>query len=297
MGNQKSGIVTAVLMLILILVLLVAIFLELGGFRLFLKQPESVAALPPAQVLEVASTTPEIQPEIVPPSIILSETSPSSTKKYIQITDSCDFSYQGECVRVRSGAGLTTPVVGTLRSGMVLAYEDIVEADGLRWYKIVFDEWLRYPERVADDWYIAADFVEEVFDPQFTEASSTKKIVVDRSEQMLRAFDGEVIFMETAISTGLELTPTPRGTFSVFKKLPTRYMQGPLPYLANSRYFDMPGVPWNLYFTQQGAVIHGAYWHNSFGAPYSHGCVNLPPALAKTLYDWASIGTTVVVKD
>jgi lipoprotein-anchoring transpeptidase ErfK/SrfK len=44
-------------------------------------------------------------------------------------------------------------------------------------------------------------------------------------------------------------------------------------------------------------VIHGAYWHNSFGTPYSHGCVNLPSDQAKKLYDWAHIGTTVVVRD
>jgi lipoprotein-anchoring transpeptidase ErfK/SrfK len=74
-------------------------------------------------------------------------------------------------------------------------------------------------------------------------------------------------------------------------------MQGPLPYLKDQSYYDVPGVPWNLYFTQQGAVIHGAYWHNSFGTPYSHGCVNLPPDQAKKLYAWATIGTQVVVTD
>ena len=102
--------------------------------------------------------------------------------------------------------------------------------------------------------------------------------------------------MEMVISTGLELTPTPRGTFSVFKKTPSRYMQGPLPGLPYD-YYDLPGVPWNLYFTHEGAVIHGAYWHNSFGSRYSHGCVNLPPDEAKKLYDWAVLGTTVIVQD
>ncbi len=103
--------------------------------------------------------------------------------------------------------------------------------------------------------------------------------------------------METDISTGLELTPTPRGIFTVFKKTPSRYMQGPLPNLIDQQYYDLPGVPWNLYFTDGGAVIHGAYWHNSFGNRYSHGCVNLPTEKARDLYNWTPLGTKVTVKD
>jgi lipoprotein-anchoring transpeptidase ErfK/SrfK len=74
-------------------------------------------------------------------------------------------------------------------------------------------------------------------------------------------------------------------------------MQGPLPYLADIQVYDLPGVPWTLYFTAQGAAIHGAYWHNEFGNPHSHGCVNLPPKEAKLMYDWAQLGTTVIVQD
>ena len=106
-----------------------------------------------------------------------------------------------------------------------------------------------------------------------------------------------MLFMETTISTGLELTPTPRGTFTIFKKTPSRYMQGPLPYLTVSRYYDLPGVPFNLYFTEGGAVIHGAYWHDSFGSRYSSGCVNMRIDEARMLYSWATLGTTVTVRD
>lgn len=74
-------------------------------------------------------------------------------------------------------------------------------------------------------------------------------------------------------------------------------MQGPLPILADQQYYDLPGVPWNLYFTEQGAVIHGAYWHNSFGKPYSHGCVNMHTDEARKLYTWATLGTQVIVRD
>ena len=73
-------------------------------------------------------------------------------------------------------------------------------------------------------------------------------------------------------------------------------MQGPIPGVS-SHYYDLPGVPWNLYFSKEGAVIHGAYWHTSFGKQWSNGCVNLPIATAEKIYKWADVGTKVVVRD
>jgi L,D-transpeptidase catalytic domain len=224
--------------------------------------------------------------------------------EYVVVKDSCDIHFVGECVRVRSGPGIEYPVVYRLRDDVVLKVDGKVERDGVVWYKIVFDEWLRYPERVTGDWYVAADFLEVLLDEgdkttwdNAVAKSNNQKIIIDRSEQKLFAYDGDELFMETSISTGLELTPTPRGTFTVFKKTPSRYMQGPLPDLSSQDYYDLPGVPWNLYFTEGGAVIHGAYWHSSFGTPYSHGCVNMVPTEARTLYSWADLGTVVIVRD
>lgn len=260
-----------------------------------------------------APDTPFVQDEEI---VIIATTSPEETEislpvtkllfEYVEIKDSCGPDYDGECVRVRSGPGTDFPVVTRVRNGMVLKVGGKVERDGETWYKIVFDEWLRYPERIKDDWYIAADYAEILLDEgdktlwdknsTTTATTSVKRIIVDRSEQKLYAYDDETLFMEISISTGLELTPTPRGTFTIFKKTPSRYMQGPLPGVTN-QYYDVPGVPWNLYFTHSGAVIHGAYWHDSFGTPYSHGCVNLPPEKARELYNWAELGTRVVVRD
>lgn len=233
--------------------------------------------------------------EIVPIEKVLFE--------YIEVVDSCAHNFAGECLNVRSAPSLEAPVVQQLRSGIVLKVGGKVENDGITWYQIVFDEWLRYPERVVGDWYVAADYVEVLLDegardtPTGGNGTTSKQIIVDRSEQKLYAYDGDELYMETDISTGLELSPTPRGNFTIFRKTPSRYMQGPLPYLENSDYYDLPGVPWNLYFTEQGAVIHGAYWHSSFGKPYSHGCVNADPAIARELYNWAELGTKVLVRD
>ena len=50
--------------------------------------------------------------------------------------------------------------------------------------------------------------------------------------------------------------------------------------------YDLPGVPWIVYCTESGISLHGTYWHNNYGHPRSHGCVNLTPRAAKWLYRW-----------
>jgi len=223
-------------------------------------------------------------------------------RQYIEVVDGCGPYFEDSCLNARSGPSVSYPSVGKLRKGVILEVERTVEVDGMTWYKIVFDEWLRYPERLNSDWYVAADYVRLFNDdgPQDVRdkpaPQTGKSIIVDRSEQMLYAYDGTELFMQVSISTGLELTPTPRGTFRVFRKTPSRYMQGPIIGISEKEY-DLPGVPWNLYFTEQGAVIHGAYWHTHFGEPWSNGCVNMPPEKARELYLWAPLGTYVTVRD
>ena len=52
--------------------------------------------------------------------------------------------------------------------------------------------------------------------------------------------------------------------------------------------YDLPGVPWVSFFTSTGVSFHGTYWHNDYGKPRSHGCVNLRPQDAKFIYRWTS---------
>ena len=52
--------------------------------------------------------------------------------------------------------------------------------------------------------------------------------------------------------------------------------------------FDLPGVPWVQYITKSGISFHGTFWHNDFGRPRSHGCINLSSSAAKWLYLWSS---------
>jgi hypothetical protein len=221
---------------------------------------------------------------------------------YIEVIDSCGPYFQGDCVNIRSGPGEHHIVVNRVRRGAVLQIEDKVYETDRKWYKIVFEEKLKYPERVKDDWYVAADFVRVFYDDGLHDLQKgqtyegNKRIVIDKSEQKLYAYEGDVLFMEESISTGLQFTPTPVGKFTIFRMTPTRYMQGPIPGVSTDTY-DLPGVPWDLYFTDDGAVIHGAYWHDRFGRRWSHGCVNLSPDKAKILYSWAQLGMPVEVRD
>jgi len=114
-----------------------------------------------------------------------------------------------------------------------------------------------------------------------------KEIVVDLDEQIIRAYQDGDLLRTVAVSTGLPETPTVEGEFSIYLKRPAQLMSGPGYYL--------PGVPWVMYF-YQGYGIHGTYWHDNFGQPMSHGCVNLPTAEAAWFYDWAEIGTPVLVR-
>lgn len=229
---------------------------------------------------------------------------PVETPRYtfIEVIEGCGPYFEGACINVRSGPGTEYPSALKLRNGMVLRVIDTIEREGRRWYKLSPGDDIRHPERVTTDWYVAADFVRAFEDDgdhrldDMQATSSNKEIIVNRTTQKLYAYDGDTLFMEAPISTGLELTPTPRGRFTVYKMMPSRYMQGPIPGITE-QFYDLPGVPWNLYFTKQGAVIHGAYWHDHFGEPWSHGCVNLPPETAKTLYMWAELGTKVIVRD
>lgn len=247
-------------------------------------------------------------PESLQANIIFEELEPLKPSEepfrfeYIEIIDSCGPYFNGVCVSIRSGPGKEYPIVEKLRTGMVLKVAEKITHGDNSWYKISLDKEIQYPERIKGDWYVSADYARPFQDEGSRETtdgvntSSPKRIVIYRSKQLLYAYEDGEVFMKQSISTGLELTPTPRGNFFVFKKTPARYMQGPLPGISDQEY-DLPGVPWDLYFTYQGGAIHGAYWHDKFGEPWSHGCVNMPTEQARKLYDWAELGTEVIVRD
>lgn len=117
-------------------------------------------------------------------------------------------------------------------------------------------------------------------------ANGARWIEVNLTTQTLTAWQGDVSMMNTKISSGMSATPTVTGRFKIYTKYASQRMIGPG--------YDLPNVPWVMYFFSNYG-IHGAYWHNNFGHPMSHGCVNMRPGEAGILYNWASIGTEVYV--
>ena len=114
-----------------------------------------------------------------------------------------------------------------------------------------------------------------------------KRFLVDLSEQRLYAYEGDTLVRTTLVSTGVAQYPTVTGTFYIYLRLPSQRMVGPG--------YDLPGVPYVQYF-YKGYGLHGTYWHNNFGTPMSHGCVNLPTEEAEWAYNWADYGTPVIVQ-
>jgi LysM repeat protein len=110
-------------------------------------------------------------------------------------------------------------------------------------------------------------------------------IDINLSWQRLTAYEGNTPVFSTAISGGLPGTPTVVGTFAIQTKLVAQTMSGPGYWL--------PNVPYVMYFYAAYA-IHGAYWHNNFGHPMSHGCVNVSVPDSAWLFSWASVGTPVI---
>lgn len=232
----------------------------------------------------------EFDPPVIPEDRI-------GAHEYLEITNSCNAYFEGHCIPAYTGPGIKYEKITDLRNGMVLKVKNKIEKDGQVWYQVYFDEWLRYPDRAKNNWYIPSVAGHIVKDDGLltkTQASSTKKIIISLTNHMLYAYDGDKEFLVTKVSTGVDTTPTPLGTFSVYKKTPSRYMQGPIEGITDEP-FDLPGVPWNLYFTKDGAVIHGSYWHERYGTEQSNGCINLPPELSKLLYDWVDVGTKVTI--
>lgn len=117
--------------------------------------------------------------------------------------------------------------------------------------------------------------------------SRDRRIEVRLAKQRLLAWEGNALMYAAPISSGKSVTPTPIGTYAIQDKYRTTRMKG--------RGYDIPDVPYAMFFSG-GYAIHGAYWHNAFGTPVSHGCVNLAPGDARWLYNWAPVGTPIVIR-
>ena len=119
--------------------------------------------------------------------------------------------------------------------------------------------------------------------------ANEKRIEVRLADQLVIAYEGDTqvqLFRCSAgeNKNGVSLTPT--GNFTTDYKRSSRHMIDGNDHHMNT--FNLPGVPWISYIDVNGISFHGTYWHNNFGVPMSHGCINLPPDSAKWLYRWTN---------
>ncbi len=116
-------------------------------------------------------------------------------------------------------------------------------------------------------------------------ATDERWIEINLTEQKLYAHNGDKIDYEFLISSG-KWAPTPTGEFRIWSKYRYTKMSGGSKELHT--YYYLPNVPYTQYFTSSGVGIHGTYWHNNFGQPMSHGCVNMATPDAEKMFYWTS---------
>jgi lipoprotein-anchoring transpeptidase ErfK/SrfK len=138
---------------------------------------------------------------------------------------------------------------------------------------------------------IFGETVQDGSDTVVQDSTQQKTIEIDLADQRLYMKEGEEIIDYFQISSG-KWGRTPTGEFDVWIKIPYAKMSGGSRALGT--YFYLPNVPSIMFFYNEstpkhvGYAIHGAYWHNNFGVPMSHGCINLRPEDAEVVYAWAT---------
>ena len=156
---------------------------------------------------------------------------------------------------------------------------------GEPWYTLVEDKWdLRY--------YVPARHLRLVPHQEMAPLApdipnALKRLEIHLPLQVLIAYQLDAPVFMARIATGGIFRDgdfsTQPGNYLTFHKRPSRHMAAG--NLAAGGY-DLPGVPWISYFTENGVSIHGTYWHNNYGRPRSHGCINMTPLAAKWIYRW-----------
>ena len=155
-----------------------------------------------------------------------------------------------------------------------------------------FDEVLHY-ETTDGKWI--SDRVASRMDPARKMPGWGKRgekwIDINITKQTLMLYEGEVPVYATLVSTGeagLEdhesSTATKRGIFRIH----TKHVSSTMSSRELGEEFELREVPYVMYFDKEGYALHGAYWHDKFGIPKSHGCINLTPEDARRVFHWTT---------
>lgn len=162
---------------------------------------------------------------------------------------------------------------------------DMAQVGDYDWYQVGPNEWIEQR--------LVAVVTPDPVRPKGIE--DDRWISIDLYEQTMMVYEGGQLVYATMVSSGLKGWWTQPGVFQVFSKLENDRMAGAFE-ADRSDFYYLEDVPWILYFDESRA-LHGAYWHNGFGYPRSHGCVNLSLVDSHWIYNWAKEGTWVYVFD
>lgn len=148
--------------------------------------------------------------------------------------------------------------------------------------------WLRVGEQA---WLAASDVTAPTRAPRPEEIRPGEHwFDVELASQTLTAYVGDRPVFSTLVSTGRgpqgSALATPKGKRRIWVKLAESDMDN-LENLDAAQSYAIQAVPWVMYF-DRGYGLHGTFWHHAFGRVQSHGCVNLSPADAERLFEWAS---------
>ncbi len=177
------------------------------------------------------------------------------------------------------------------------ATEARVAPDGRIWYN-TYDEYASKEDNIGPtNHWTPAIFFRKIEDDEFqpiNPGARDKHIQINLGKQLVTCYEGDQVVLTSRCASGASFKikdavvdyGTPRGDFKAILKMPSRHMRAPEAERDTSAWFDLPGVPWNTFFTYDGIAIHGTYWHNDFGLPRSHGCVNVPIEVARWIYFW-----------
>ncbi len=157
--------------------------------------------------------------------------------------------------------------------------------------------WYRAGDRYGSfgDWFWApAEGFRPLLDDEIQPLNSQveeKLVVVDVTYQTLSCMEGNSEVYFCRVSTGPKLSSatkpdgewaTPPGKHTIWRKMVSVHMTGG----TTGGGYDLPGIGWTTLFAAKGMAIHSTFWHNSFGTPMSHGCVNASPDDAKWVFRW-----------
>ena len=166
----------------------------------------------------------------------------------------------------------------------ILVHDRVQAADGSTWYRV-------------DGGYLADSSVRLPRPPAKT--YSGRWIDADLQEPaMVTAYNGSQIVMDTLAIKGTIANQTPTGTFTILRRVQDETMDsgtlGIDPHGPGG--YHLEHVLNTQYFTNDGASLHYNWWSSNFGYSGSHGCLGLTLADSQFFWNWADIGTLVVIR-